>query len=172
MALARFLDSAEDAIWGFMHRATHTSNGPLGEAFDHPKVVGMTCFTERMKKGISVNPCVGPMQLGRRITVTNDRNPAIAADNHLDALVFMQNLHARSVHTVFFDAPVDMHCSVTKDILSLAKRALLPAGVVLSVMKSTAWNQAGVADILPRAEMLVIHQSDGIYIVSTFTAEK
>jgi hypothetical protein len=170
MTVAALLQSAEDAIWGFMHRVIHTENGPLGEAFDHSKILGMTQFKERIKPGtgISVNPCVGRMQLAHRITITNDIDPAITATSNIDAREFLRDVPQRKVATVLFDAPRTMDAAEVREIISLSKAVLAPAGVLLSVMTSKVWNEARVSELIPGAGMLVIHQSDGVYIVNTF----
>lgn len=134
--------------------------GPSSDTFDVPPIAG---FVQKylLKSKVSVDPFA---RNKRWATFTNDLNPDTAADNHLDAEEFLNQLHERKVTAdlVIFDPPYSprqiSECyqnigkTVTMEdtqncVLYSRVRSKIPAilsedGVVLSF----GWNSNGMGE--------------------------
>lgn len=139
-------------VWGMPHANTFS-------------IKPIRTFVERAIRehpGVWVDPFANDSALRHLLTVTNDLNPAMPTDFHMDALEFLRGRETASVDGIVFDPPFSIHQintvyagfgnerpvkQSTRYYIEML-RVLKPGGVVITC----GWNSNGMPATMKRDE--------------------
>jgi hypothetical protein len=163
------LNRIEDALHWMIGLSVHAQNGPMGAAFDNPKVyhtAGVGALVRNARW--SADPFVGRTHLANRITHTNDVDETVPADTHMDALVFLRATPCETFDLVLLDPPRKMSCHEVCQLLNAARQTITSNGTIVLVTHSNLHLQRAE----PVVKQHVVHMTDGIFIVAEYGKEQ
>lgn len=89
--------------------ATRVWAMPHGNTFRIKPIRELVEATIRAHPGVWIDPFANDSAVRRLLTLTNDINPDMPTDRHMDALAFLQSLETDSVDGIIFDPPFSIH---------------------------------------------------------------
>jgi len=82
---------------------------PHANTFRIKPIRELVVDTIRAHPGAWIDPFANDSAVRALLTLTNDINPDMPTDAHMDALVFLQSLETDSVDGIIFDPPFSIH---------------------------------------------------------------